>query len=574
MKQPAHEKLGPRGRALIPLWLVAAMSFMPLTSPQAAPNILMIYMDDQRIGTNFAMPNVQKLAQTGINFTRAYITTPLCGPSRTSFLSGGFYPQANGILENNKHNGWGNLFGANLGTAKLPIALQRAGYRTAMIGKGIENSFPGAIAPGWDVLRELKTSEPYYTNSTIVAGSSGPDAPGTGISITNVPYSTDYFRDEALAFLDTVAADPQKPFFLFWAPASMHAPADPQPSGADDAHFVSYLFRGRGYGEDVSDKPDWVSNPASKTSIKVPEGDAFHQDQLRTLRDADRGIGAILAKLKAIRKYNDTIIIFASDNGYMWGEHGIYQKANAFEESARVPLVVHMPGGTKRMERRLVAVNLDVPAWILDLAGATLDPIAPGVPRVSQGLSLTPLIARAPTTWRSRLYLEGHGSSGDGSYGAWEAVVNNLGWKYVVHRSTAEELYNLKTDPFELTNLAQDSAYAKRKRNLARLANAAKGVTVRAPQWSQPVGTVGVPYSFNPTVWGGTPPYLFRVLELTPNSGPLPPGLTLDTSTGHITGVPTTPGSYIVDLAVYDSSKSPFNGLAQRWVETYTFKVK
>jgi arylsulfatase A-like enzyme len=355
-----------------------------------------------------------------------------------------------------------------------------------------------------------------------------------------------------------------QPFFLFYAPPAMHTEATPNPSGIDANSFLSYAYRGRGYGEtDLSDKPGWVTDPGRNRAVKVQETDAFHQDQLRTLRDTDRTVGEILAKLTQKGLDQDTVVIFTSDNGYMWGEHGLYQKGNAYEESVGVPMIIRAPGTTPRTESRIVAVNLDVPATILAQAGATIDG-----GRTSEGMNLTPLINNTPTTWRTELFLEGYGGIGDGSYGTWAAIISGP-WKYITQRSGGEELYNRTTDPFELENRAQDPTLAARKSQFAASVNAQKGLTVRKPMFSQPVGRVGQAYSFNPDVWGGTSPHRYTV-----RSGNLPLGLRLDPATGDISGVPTLAGAATFELQVTDSSQSPFTGNPQRWIEKYTITVR
>ena len=524
----------------------------------AAPSFIVIYMDDQRINTTWAMPNVQALAKQGVTFQRAYITTPLCTPSRNSFLSGGFSPRNIGVLDNSRENGWGNTLNSDV--QQLGIALQRAGYRTAMIGKGAGYN-GGWVAPGWDTLREMNTGS-YYTDVTVASGSSGPDSPGQATIIRGIPYVPHYLRDEAVTFLENVPDG--QPFFLFYAPPSMHEPAIPDPSGIDAKRFSTYSYRGRGHGEaDLSDKPGWVSDPNRRKAVKVPETDQFHRNQLRTLRDTDRAIGQILAKLAQKGRDDDTVVVFASDNGYLWGEHGLYQKGNAYEESVRVPMIIRAPGAPRRTEQRLVAVNLDVPATVLAQAGASLDG-----GRSGQGRDLTALIYNTPTTWRAELFLEGHGTGDDGSYGAWGALLSG-NWKYIVHRSGDEELYNRYTDPYELESRASDPSVAATKNRLAARVASLKGLTIRKTSGSQPVGRVGQTYHFSPQAWGGKPPYQFSII-----SGSLPSGLILNSSNGDISGIPELAGKSTFTLQVTDTSRSPFNGKSQRWIETYTLTVR
>ena len=231
------------------LCLIFLLGVFRPAAAQAARNFVVLMPESTRFDAVWAMPNMKKLASEGVSFRRAYGTTPLCGPQRNSFLSGGFYPQSTGITENGKNNGWGYKIKE---MDQLALALQRAGYRTAMVGKAAEGG--GSRVPaGWDWYRSFVGDGGLcegYVGCTYKEGSSQPDAAGVGTLVQNIPYSIDYEREQALAFLDKAAAEPSRPFFLLLAPAGpMHEPAIPDPTGVDDGLFTKFSFRGRGYGE-------------------------------------------------------------------------------------------------------------------------------------------------------------------------------------------------------------------------------------------------------------------------------------------------------------------------------------
>ena len=318
---------------------------------QTQMNVLIIMTDDQRFDTVSKMPKLSELAAQGVTFNNAFMPTPLCGPSRAMLFSGGYRSQNTGVLGNSAPNGGAALF---KDSGNLGAVLQAAGYRTAFVGKWINGyeTMGNYVPPGWTkwVARHSFATTTSWSAFQYTIGSSTVSSTVGTMSRSN-QYTTDYERDEVLDFIGGTPAG--KPFFVLWAPSAPHPPAHPE---AQDANlFAGYVYKGRGVGEtDLSDKPAWVRTSTKKYSQE------FVRDQLRSLQSVDRSIAEVVAKLKDLGRYDNTVIIFTSDNGFLWGEHGLWAKDKVYEESLRVPLIVVMPGVAPRTDNSLVLPSLDI----------------------------------------------------------------------------------------------------------------------------------------------------------------------------------------------------------------------
>ena len=501
----------------------------------AAHNIFIVLTDDQRFDTLWAMPVVQsRLVQNGVNFTNSYVSTPQCCPARSGILSGGFLAQNTGVLTVNQPNGGFQNFDHN---NTIATQLATAGYKNAMIGKYFalfDNSF---VPPGWQYFVHTQTQD------------------------------TNILTGHALQFLDQ--HDTSNPFMLYFSTSTPHHPAIPAP--AYTGSFSDYLYRGRGYGEsDLSDKPSWVANnPQTYQSVyfsSIAEQDEFHRDQLRTLLGIDQAIDSILEKINAIGELNNTVIIFTSDNGYMWGEHGQFSKNKPYEESVRVPLVVVYPGVPARTDNSLIVMNTDLGATIHDIAN---------VSHPSDGSSLIPLLIDPADQWRTEILIEEYRN------GTFSSAWSNLPWsgiirktegayiKYVEYAGGGSELYDLANDPYELDNKTFYHTYAPIKNDLINSLNQVQGLAITSSRGNgYPNGLVGAPFQYQLTAWGGDGNYSWSI-----DSGTLPPGANLNASTGMISGTPTSPGSYTVFVAVEDTATADHTGVPQRVVQEYIFNV-
>jgi N-acetylglucosamine-6-sulfatase len=452
------------------------------------PNILFILTDDQRWDTTggthspsgaFIMPRTRaELADQGIELTNAFMTTPVCCPSRASTLSGS-YAHRTGVYRNVGTNGGADDFedASTVGTW-----LQSAGYRTSLIGKylnGYADLWPDNrtpyVPPGWTEWRGLRNVAYYNYRMVEPDGMGGYEVVRHGSAPED--YLTDVMREKAKTFIsDAVAAG--EPFFLYLAFKAPHLPQIPAPRHEGTFQHIP-PWRPPSYNEpDVSDKPSWVQALGPQDSADL---DQIRIDQLEMLRAVDEAIGGsatygITGIMEHIRKLgiaDDTMVVFFSDNGWYWGEHRLRAKNNPYEEDVRSPMFVYYPrlAPLPRKESRF-ALNIDLAPTFAELAGA-------GVPIAHDGVSLVRLLDGTAPTWRTDFLAEGWPARHP-----W-ALVRGERWKYTELPVTPGdpntpfeiELYDLLADPYELQNVASDPQYA------VRIADMAARLRQLRPNW-------------------------------------------------------------------------------------------
>ena len=537
---------------------ISALLLAALVQPSAAqppsdrPNFVVILTDDQRFDTLWAMPIVQQeLVSRGVIFHQALVSTPLCCPFRAGFLAGGFLAHDTGVLYNEAPNGGAARFDDG---DTLATRLQDAGYATALVGKYMNGyqAIAPRIPPGWSLwYGAINTTLPTTGWTVVVSGASGAQpTSGQFVSLAGSPYPPYDLQDRALDFIDAHASDP---FFLLWSVDAPHVPATPAPG--DGNLFSDYLYRGRGWGEaDLSDKPTRVQIVAAQYPAIAAAEDEYHRNALRSLQAVDRGVGAIVDRLAQHGILDRTVLVFTSDNGYLWGEHGFTYKLEIYEEAIRVPLIVVVPGMQPRPDtKHQIVVDLDVPATVLDLAG---------VDAPTEGLSLVPLLESSQAAWRTSAPIEAW--TPHQSFSGLRVFDARGRWKYVEHTPGYAELYDLLNDPYELENRAEDPAYQSIRTQLAAELGPQKGLA-STTHWA-PTARVGLPYRYALGAWGGRPPYTWSV------EGTLPPGFWLDES-GLLGGIPGRRGTDTVTFVVRDTSSDTRSGTPQTYRQVLQLRV-
>ncbi|MBI2838339.1 MAG: sulfatase-like hydrolase/transferase [Acidobacteria bacterium] len=526
-------------------------------SGQPKYNIILILTDDQRWDTvdmtldgQDVMPALrEELLEKGVDFTNAFVSTPLCCPDRASLLSGGYYAHNTGVLTNEGPNGGFEKFQDD---DALSVRLRQAGYRTGLVGKymnryALSHAY---VPPGWSYFAGIGGMRSWF-DYNVVVGKGSVDGPGRGTVEPSEEYLTDHLRERAVDFIETSGT---APFFLYFSPVAPHEPATPAPG--DETLFPEFSYEGRGSGEeDLSDKPAWASYLAS--GYDPAQNAAFVREQLRSLRAIDRAIVSLVDAVRQRGALDRTVFIYTSDNGYLWGEHRLSGKAFAYEESIRVPLIVRMPGLLPRQESKAVVTNVDIGATINDLAGLN---------RVSDGTSLLPLLADSSTAWRTEFLIQNHGGL------RWSGVRAEVGgrtWKYIEHATGERELYDLSTDPFEMTSRHRDPSQIVRDAMKALKLKLAGMRGLNIISRSAPGGQAGTAYAFPIATWGGRAPFSWSV-----TAGVLPIGLTLDPATGLISGTPEGPATERVRIRVEDSSVSPHSGHPQAFEQDYVVAIR
>jgi N-acetylglucosamine-6-sulfatase len=417
------------------------------------PNIVLIVTDDQRWDTLWAMPHVRSLlAASGVTFTNAFVTTSLCCPSRASIFTGQ-YSRHTGVWSDAPPLGGAPAFrdGSTVATW-----LHASGYTTALVGKYLNDYAmlgPRYIPPGWDEWDAIALNEaalhyydfPLNQNGHLVFYGHAPK-----------DYSTSVLAEHSVRFVQEATA----PFFLYLAPIAPHLPAIPAPQ--DVGRFANQpLPASASFNEtDVTDKP-WSGRvppigPAERSAL------IQHWDlMLASLQSVDRAVASIVAAVASRGELDRTVFIFTSDNGLLLGEHRLSGKIWPYEESIRVPLVVRAPDvvGPGRSDPR-IALNIDLASTIAGYAGAR-----PGLHQ--DGRSLVPLLEERTAHWRRGFVVEFLQSEPLPAPPAFEAIRTER-YLYVEYRTGWRELYDLRADPHELSNLARDPASRALRRTLAR----------------------------------------------------------------------------------------------------------
>ena len=405
------------------------------------PDIVLILTDDQRFDTLWAMPTVQsELVAKGVEFTNGYVSNPVCCPSRSSILTGK-YSHSTGVNTNHPKQPFGG-FPAFHDTSTVATWLQEAGYRTALMGKYLNGYGSSYVPPGWDrwfVTWDEGAYFDYTANDDGTLRSYGSD---------REDYGTDVLADQATDLIRST--DRGQPLFLYFAPHAPHGPATPAPR--DEKRFSDLdVWRPANYDEtDVTDKPGYIRSHRRLLESTQPSIDRFRRDQYRALRSVDRAVAKILDALTDTGRLSNTLIVFTSDNGMLWGEHRWSSKMVPYEESIRVPFVVRDDARitTPRSDDRLV-LNIDLAPTFADVAGIRATTV--------EGRSLVPLLSSSRTPWRTDFLME-HLNLGPGGVPTY-CGVHSRRYVYVDYETGEEELYDLDRDPFQLTNVAENRTY-------------------------------------------------------------------------------------------------------------------
>ncbi|HYY75845.1 MAG TPA: sulfatase [Gaiellaceae bacterium] len=402
---------------------LAALALAPAAAA-AQPNVILIVTDDQRWDTLAYMPTVTaELVGKGVTFSNAFVVDPVCCPSRSSILTG---------LHSHSHGVWGisppyGGFGRFRDSSTLPVWLDSVGYETALVGKYL-NGYVDApyVPPGWDRWF-ANTRHPNHYFEWEASND------GTEVTFGSEPadYSTDVLAARAVEFIRAST----EPLFLYFAPKAPHRPFTPAPRHKGEFEELEPWRPPSWNEENLADKPRYMRSRERPASIF----DRMRQGQLESLLAVDEAIADLLAALRETRKLRDTLIIFTSDNGFLWGEHRKAHKLVPYEESIRVPLVVRWDA-------------LDVPARTAPQTALNIDlaetvAAAAGIAVPTEGRNLLPLVLGTSARGRTSFLFEHFAQP-------WRVpsycAFRGQRWKYVQYATGEEELYDLRRDPYEL----------------------------------------------------------------------------------------------------------------------------
>lgn len=418
---------------------VAFGSTRSTAAPEARPNVLFVLTDDQPPQTVAMMERLKTRMQRDWTQT-GYSDVPVCGPARVSLLTGKYSHNheatTNGIS-------WRVYRDRNYADDDLLSRVRRAGYRVGYFGKVI-NGYGSAgsskwvhpAAHRWVALASGQSRMPYRVNIN-------------GTLRETKQKQTIFFSGYAERFVRNNAG---RPWFCYLALTDPHVPHDP---------FKVYkhshdgeLWTSPGTQEDdLSDKSEWTRN----LGMNRPEAwQANWEGTLEELEGTEDRVISLLDAVEETGQAENTIVIFSSDNGYMHGEHGgLFKKSLPYEESARVPFLLTIPGAN--LPESLLVNRLDITATILDAVTAD----ATGI----DGRSF--YRAAHTAAWRKRLLSEHPGRG-------WRMMREDP-YVYIRLPSEEEELYDIVADPFQTESLPMDafgSLYSDLREKCAALANA------------------------------------------------------------------------------------------------------
>ena len=442
-------------------------------------------------------PNIDKLADQGMLFNRAFVTNSICGPSRAVMLTGKF-SHVNGFTDNH------STFNGDQPT--VATIMHEAGYQTAVVGKWHLISNP----KGFDYWNIVPGQGEYYN----------PDFIENGVKKRIPGYVTNITTDIAINWLDH--RDTTKPFFLIYQQKAPHRNWMPEEKyyhlfdsvqfPVPFNYFDDYSSRSSAASEqemeianDMNDAYDlklafdlpkekqvglasaWqgIYNRLTSEEKKKweaaygPSNDAFYhahlagkelaiwkyqrymRDYLRCVQSVDDNVGRLMDYLKANGLDKNTIVIYTSDQGFYLGEHGWFDKRWMYEESFRTPLIVKWPGVTnKKMQTSLMVQNLDFAETILDMAGLP-------VPADMQGKSFVPILRGQKAKIHEALYY--HFYENQEHNVAKHIGVRTDRYKLIYFYEKDEwELYDLEKDKSEMHNVYDDPAYDKVKKQMRK----------------------------------------------------------------------------------------------------------
>ena len=461
---------GARAVGLITL-LCSVVVMTPLRSvPVAAgspgrPNVVVVMTDDMSTAELEHLPHVQELlVRQGRTFDEYAVSVPVCCPSRVTMLRGQ-YAHNTGVLRNvGASGGFVAAHDAGLEADMLGPLLHRAGYTTGLIGRYL-NGYPRPlpltwVPDGWDdwMVAVNNIAGVYdYTlndNGTLVDRGSAPE-----------DYLTDVQFGRARAFIEARGAD--EPFLLWLAPNAPHAPAVPAPRHEGAFTGATVAPTPSRDEVDLSDKPAYLRGLEPHGDRRRAHLDAQEADRLETLLAVDEGVADLIDTLAATGHLDDTYVVFSSDNGYHLGHHGMLAGKNApYEEDVRVPFVVRGPGVPAGTVSEDLAGNVDLLPTILGLAGVAAPSHVDGRDLSAQwhGAGVSDRRAFPIEHWQKDLSLLGTVDLDETSGvlelrpGSDASVPDFQGfrtarWKYVRYATDERELYDLRSDPYELDNL-------------------------------------------------------------------------------------------------------------------------
>ncbi|MBX2853281.1 MAG: sulfatase [Phycisphaeraceae bacterium] len=452
------------------LCFLLCMTAFPASSDEkrSPPNVLFIIADDLAANAlgcygneQVLTPNIDRLAARGFTMDRAYCQYPVCGPARAALLSG-LYPQQNSVT----HNGARDTLTAALGDRPtLPQYFKQNGYTTARCGKLYHMRVPGDITAGvsgpdhkasWTEAYNFRGPEQWTPGKTqMLSGEKIKPDPEQNKHY-GLGYGTAFFAVEdptegaeqhdaqatgkAIELMSSYKQD-GTPFFLAVGYVRPHVPLV-APKKYYEPYHAELMRLPDQVEDDLADIPraGWSRIGSRSGTGNDGKRRAVLRAYYASVSFMDAQVGRLLDELEKQGLADNTLIVLMSDHGYHLGEHDFWQKLSLHEESSRIPLIAAGPGiePGKRWNGFMEAVDI-YPSMCV-FAGLP-------IPEHCMGLDLV----TAKDNPRQTVYTmsnRGH-------------LLRSEGWAYMRYKDGSEELYDMKNDPKQFTNMAKDPASSK-----------------------------------------------------------------------------------------------------------------
>lgn len=428
------------------------------TSWAAPRNIVLILSDDHRYdfmgfmeeGPAFLeTPNLDRMAKQGAHFRNAFVTTSLCSPSRATILTGQ-YMHHHRVVDNQRPVADGTRF--------FPEYLQEAGYTTGFVGKWHMGHDHDEPRKGFNHWVSFKGQGTYFD----------PELNLNGSRKSFKGYTTDILADQALEWLKT--RTDEDPFLLYLSFKAVHYPFQPAPRhhGRYEDKAIDYPMTMANTESNYQTQSNWIrerrygihgidhmeTGPLDKDP--VPSFDDLYHRYCETVHGLDENIGRVLDYLDSSNLMENTIVVYLGDNGFALGEHGFYDKRDAFEESIRIPMLAMAPGLIKPGSKMdAMMLNMDLAPTLLEAANINIQKSMK-----LDGQSALPWLRGETIPWRDHILYEYHW---EWNFPATPTTLAIRGdrYKYIYYHGVWDRngFYDLETDPNERVNLINIPAY-------------------------------------------------------------------------------------------------------------------
>ncbi len=415
-----------------------------------SPNVIFILSDDHRYDFMSFMdeapefletPNLDRIAKRGAHLRNAFVTTSLCSPSRASILTGRFM-HAHKVVDNQRP--------VPAGTKFFPQALQKSGYETALVGKwhmGHDNDEP---RPGFDHWVSFRGQGKYFD----------PELNINGEREKLTGYNADVLTTQAIDWMKE--RNDEKPFFLYLSYKAVHYPFQPakRHAGRYAKETVDYPETMANSAENYATQSHWIRErrysihgidhmeTGAYDKDPVPDFDEFYKGYCEAVHSLDENIGRVIDHLDQTELDKSTVVIYMGDNGFALGEHGFYDKRDAFEESIRVPMLAMGPNIKAGHRVDQLVQNIDIAGTILELAECDGDQFE------TDGESFAKLLYGETIPWRDHILYEYHWEWNFPATPTLFAIRTDR-YKYVYYHGVWDRdgFYDLESDPHERHNL-------------------------------------------------------------------------------------------------------------------------